>query len=995
VAWSYSREAMSYKQIKYYLFIIIPLFANSCLNRVENFPRSQNPVSDNRICLLESIALNYLEKNEIDSAIIYFRKAISEPTTLNHEKKTRIYLSLASCYFEKNLLKECISTIETVLRLHEINNLSINNTWVRANIMIANCYRLLHNYDLALHYIAEIEDVFLSTPKEHSNDEIKCILPEIKMWKALILSNIGEYELSIKENLSAIGIIDKTKCSECSKANHYSLIGSVYLSMKNFDKGEKYYSMALKIFKNCYGDTSLFYADNLTELGLLFYENQNYKRALECFIKSHDILKSFFQTNDIEFAYSYNNLGDTYCKLGNVQKGINYYLSALKLFEEYNLKEEFCVVLHNLGNVYFNNSEHAQAIKYYKESLRLSKLYKSQNNIYRTYTYQRLGELYLKQANFIKSIYYSTKAIQELSLIKQESVKYSIHFLQNGILSKPVLLECLYLKGSAEFKLYIENGDLQLLDSCEISFAKAFQILDLIRNKYDSEKTKLKLGKINSQLVSSYLQVLLSKKNNNSNNIDRDNKILELVERNKHSAFRSHIQMTKPSDNETIPPIFRNKIDSLNKKIRFYQHILSGDEYFNPLNYSIKYEDELFSCIYKMDSLCQYLKERYPDFYYQQYNFKFHSIKEIQNHISDTTGIINYFYDDSLFIVFVIRKSKYTIHYTKITNQFIKEISDYKKSIVFSDKSKIVKLGFSLYQKLIEPIQNVASGLKSLIIVPDKLLSNIPFETIPISNKEIYSDNISFLINEFDISYQYSLNLWYINSEFELKRHPINFKEDFVGHAPFTDLKGKSNLTYSKLPFSKTEINLISTLFNTKGLIAKSFCGGLSNERLIASSFENAKIVHIASHSDILVKPKEYCIVLSDFHNTIKTEKNINSNYTFINPDDGRLTIPEIYNLNVKSSLVTICTCKSGLGNIRTGEGMNSIALGFYYSGASNILYTLWDISDKHSYEFMISFYEYVIEGNSYSRALRKAKLDFINSEYQLPIFWSGYLLIG
>jgi len=110
---------------------------------------------------------------------------------------------------------------------------------------------------------------------------------------------------------------------------------------------------------------------------------------------------------------------------------------------------------------------------------------------------------------------------------------------------------------------------------------------------------------------------------------------------------------------------------------------------------------------------------------------------------------------------------------------------------------------------------------------------------------------------------------------------------------------------------------------------------------------------------------------------------------------DGKLNLFEIYSLEVKSDLVTLCMCSSGYGKQNAGEGITSLSHAFYYSGAKNILYTLWNISDFHSNTFMTTFYQYLNSGHSYSRALRKTKLDFINSDFNLPVFWSGFLLNG
>ena len=69
------------------------------------------------------------------------------------------------------------------------------------------------------------------------------------------------------------------------------------------------------------------------------------------------------------------------------------------------------------------------------------------------------------------------------------------------------------------------------------------------------------------------------------------------------------------------------------------------------------------------------------------------------------------------------------------------------------------KTGYRLYQKIIEPIRPYLISNK-LIISPDNILSYIPFETIPTSpssGDRILYNQIPYLMNEFDISYTYSV----------------------------------------------------------------------------------------------------------------------------------------------------------------------------------------------------------------------------------------------
>ena len=104
----------------------------------------------------------------------------------------------------------------------------------------------------------------------------------------------------------------------------------------------------------------------------------------------------------------------------------------------------------------------------------------------------------------------------------------------------------------------------------------------------------------------------------------------------------------------------------------------------------------------------------------------------------------------------------------------------------------------------------------------------------------------------------------------------------------------------------------------------------------------------------------------------------------------------EIYNLNLNADLVVLSACESGLGKIVKGEGIIGLTRGFIYSGARNIVVSLWQVADKSTSELMIEFYRNILDGKSYSSSLREAKLKLIkDGTYSYPLEWSPFVLIG
>ncbi len=104
----------------------------------------------------------------------------------------------------------------------------------------------------------------------------------------------------------------------------------------------------------------------------------------------------------------------------------------------------------------------------------------------------------------------------------------------------------------------------------------------------------------------------------------------------------------------------------------------------------------------------------------------------------------------------------------------------------------------------------------------------------------------------------------------------------------------------------------------------------------------------------------------------------------------------EIYNLKLNSDLITLSSCQTGLGEFIKGEGIEGINRAFFYAGTSSVLMSLWAVNDQASYQLMERFYFHLRSSESIMNALRKAKLEMIDSNaLSHPYYWAGFIVSG
>ena len=114
--------------------------------------------------------------------------------------------------------------------------------------------------------------------------------------------------------------------------------------------------------------------------------------------------------------------------------------------------------------------------------------------------------------------------------------------------------------------------------------------------------------------------------------------------------------------------------------------------------------------------------------------------------------------------------------------------------------------------------------------------------------------------------------------------------------------------------------------------------------------------------------------------------------------EDGLLNTYELFNMNLHAELAVLSACNTGSGKLQLGEGIISIARGFFYAGVPSVVMTLWSVEDNSSALLMELFYKHLTEGLAKDEALRQAKLDYLKQSDQLtsyPYYWAGYVNIG
>lgn len=790
------------------------------------------------------------------------------------------------------------------------------------------------------------EKNFWKNSKPKSKNELLAIVV-LNCNKAYYENQFGNTKQAVSSYEKAWQIYQKNKLSNYD-ITEYCLkpLGNLYTIIGDYDNAEntikQYYFIA---------ETEKNQSQKIAAILNLSNVYQNTGRINEAIY----LLEKTIKTEKLSAAQKgnlFNNLGNNYVlsyknlafskPIPDIFKKLeSSYFTAIQLLQSDKTQSE------TLANCYRNLS----ALNIQWQNIELANFYfeKAKKYFFATpiISHRKIAKFNYEEANLLFQQQKYVEASTILSsifktLIPNYSNQKNILPNPNSLYAETILLDALDLQA----EIFVEqNQPKKALEA----YALSSQIEDLFSNLLIYENSKIinqiRIRNRTEKCISIY--DFLYKKENKITYIES---AFQLSERTKSGVLKSYLSNKKTASREE--KLHLEQLQNCNNEIVKEQQ--KGDfANVSKINEAIKKQNELVFSLKKIREKNQLNTAENID------------LKSLYTKLeTDKAIMMEYFSGFENMYIFTLGNQRIKLEHINVTDTAIPKIFSFLN--YFSDANRITDdvtgynhLGNSVYKMLKLPTN---STYKNLIIVPDGILNFLPFEAL--ITKESTTTNFAqmhYLLNDFRIAYNNSSG-FYLNG-----KSLSTDKKSVLGIFPIFE-KTPNELSFSKNEMQSIKSNFDGEFFDNSNATFDNF----------KKNAANYSILHLSTHATSGDTETPACIKFYD----------------------REILYSELYNLNINPDLVVLSACETGIGKLYKSEGAMSVARGFQFAGAQNLLFSLWKVNDYTTSVFMDDFYKNIKNDQSYFEANANAKLDFlkdksISNAKKSPYYWSAFVYYG
>lgn len=718
-----------------------------------------------------------------------------------------------------------------------------------------------------------------------------------------------------------------------------SIVGNICRDMGRTDDATKYYEQAIQLnrasrTRNTFTDEAL--AGHYQNYGTLLQLGRRYDDALKRYQQAAGIYKSIRTSEKTMEVNCYQHIGETYALMGDRSRALSMYRRTLSLLHALNLggSRKSTEVKVAIGDIHQSMHRADSALYYYQAALIADVDSFSATDVATNPTREDIGQHYYLYGLFLSK----AKALYEVNRQRAGTAGYA------PVLESLRLAEELLRK--SRNALDVEESKWTFLDSNYDLYEQSIAILTGMKGQLPVDTFNraayafFEYGKSRT-LANAVMEAELAGQMFASDSLIRRQNALKAAQFNLQDRLNREEGKVQP-DGQNLLQLRADMIET-DRQIQQVRQLVT---------------------------------EKFPGYSRARFEEHVPDLDVVLRKARDEqAALVEYFWGLDHVYAFAIRDNDVVFRRIGATDSVIQQLTPLLNYLTGRDSHldttvhrTFTHAAAAAYDLLIRPFDLTN---KSIVIVPDGLLAQLPFEVLlkdhaPAGTVDYKA--LPYVVYDHDISYSYSSSLWATATR-QIDRSPSVLAMSFSG--------GGNAASLTNLPGALNELEFIGRHFGENEMLIGN-AASKDNFKQKASAFD---IIHLAIHGT--GDPgKRYAAML------------------YFSPserDDGVLHAYELYGLTLHARLAILSACESGLGMNYRGEGMMSMASAFAYAGCENVMMSLWNVSDQQSALLLDNFYA-SLPGSRINTALANAKRSYLQDADALtadPRLWATMVAYG
>jgi CHAT domain-containing protein/Tfp pilus assembly protein PilF len=285
----------------------------------------------------------------------------------------------------------------------------------------------------------------------------------------------------------------------------------------------------------------------------------------------------------------------------------------------------------------------------------------------------------------------------------------------------------------------------------------------------------------------------------------------------------------------------------------------------------------------------------------------------------------------------------------------------------------------ALYDLLLAPAAAQLRGKRTICIVPDGSLWELPFQTLQSPANEFLLDRHAvYLAPSLTVLRETTREAAPHGAEVRL----LAFGDPVMpAETPQRTVRVRRDASLAPLPHTEKEVRDIAALYGPRN--SRVHLRHDAREEVVKAEAGRYDVLHFATHG-----------VLDD-------QNALYSRLVFSPPskegEDGLLEAREIMRLDLRARLAVLSACETARGRVGDGEGLIGLSWALFVAGVPTTVVSQWSVDSASTAELMIDFHRNLrADGRSTAEALRLAALATRNKpKYRHPFYWAPFVVVG